>query len=69
MSAYDEYVDPRQNTEVLIEGIHDIDIPTVNTRRAPAVEEKPVAVAEPVAVAAVEDKPAELEAGAEAPAN
>ncbi len=66
MSAYDEYVDPRQNTEVLIEGIHDIDIPTVNTRRA-QVEEKPVAA--PVAVAAAEDKPAELEAGAEAPAN
>lgn len=59
MSAYDEYVDPRQNTEVLIEGIHDIDIPAVSTRKSH--EEKPAA--EP----AEEDKPAE--AGAEAPAH
>ena len=50
MSAYDEYVDPRQNTDVLIEGIHDIDIPSLNTRKSAAeraAETKASAAAEP----------------------
>jgi small subunit ribosomal protein S2 len=69
MSAYDEYVDPRQNTDVLIEGIHDIDIPTVSTRKSAQVEkpleEKPVEV-KPAVEEAVESP---APAGAETAAN